>query len=628
MELGSILLFLSIIFGILSLFSIVFMELKESGKKVFFEKIIKHSKQFIRATFILITAGIGLLIYYLINSDFSINYVWQNTSKDLPVIYKISALWTGESGSLMFLSWIILSLTFIISEKKGQTVRFIRKIQIIMLTIGIIFLVLTFIVSPFSKINENYIPEDGAGLNPILVNKWMILHPPGIFIPYGILVVVFACAIVFFLDRDKEWESFSRPFARAAWIILGAGMVAGLIWSYEVWENYWIWDPAFVSILMTWILLTAYLHSSVMYRNNWIKFLAPGLAINSFILSIYSTYIIRSGTIRSAHSFGDSSQSILLLFSVVLISVISESLILYNYFSEKNNRKNKFESEIFSKRNLFYATVIILTWLSFILFWGLTASLLLENLGISISNELYREWSYPLAIGLLAVFGICMFAEKGKKLILYVIFSMIFLIVLILIKPLDDFNAGISLFFLIFAGTGSAYRIIKSLQIKGIKNKLLFSSSHIVHIGIVILLLGIFMTSYTNSETVIFMKVNERKTVGGYEIQLNDLVLPAENKPGTGVMTKTGIYTIFKDGIIVDSGKASFKEINGELITEPLIYRGTFADVNIRFQGIGSKTPIFISIANVRVIPGMSILWAGSILIITGLFPLYIFRKQ
>lgn len=627
MESGSNLLFLSIIFGLLSLFSIVLKELKESGKKVLFEQIIPHSKQFIRATFIFLTADMGLLIYYLINSDFSINYVWQHTSKDLPVAYKISALWTGESGSLMFLSWIILSIVLMISEQKGQSVRFIRKIQIITLTVGIIFLALTFIVSPFAKINGNNIPEDGAGLNPILVNKWMILHPPGIFIPYGILVVVFASAIVFILDRNKEWESFSRPFARAAWIVLGAGMVAGIIWSYEVWENYWIWDPAFVSILMTWLLLTAYLHSSVMYRKNWIKLLAPALAINSFVFSMYSTYIIRSGTIRSAHSFGDSSQSMLLLFSVLLISIISESVILRSYFSEKNNRKNNYGHEIFSKKNLYYAMIIILSGLSFIFFWGLTASLLFENLGISISNDLYREWSYPLTIGLLAILGICMFAEKGKKLVSCVIFSMVFLIVIILIKPLDDLYASLSIFCLIFAGTGSVYRIIKSSNVKGIKNKFIFSSSHIVHFGIVIMLTGILMTSYATSETVLFMNLREKKAVEGYEIQLNDLVLPEENKLDA-IITKTGIYTIFKDGIKVDSGEARFREINGELITEPLIYRGIFADVNIRYQGTGSQRPIFISIANVRVIPGMSILWAGCFLVITGLVPLFIFREK
>ena len=160
----------------------------------------------------------------------------------------------------------------------------------------------------------------------------------------------------------------------------------------------------------------------------------------------------------------------------------------------------------------------------------------------------------------------------------------------------------------------------------GIKNKCIFSSSHIIHLGIVIMLFGIFMTSYATSETVLFMKFNEKKAIGGYEIQLNDLVFPTENN--LDQVTKTGIYTIFKDGIMLDSGEARFREIKGELITEPLIYRGVFADVNIRYQGTGSQTPIFISIANIRVIPGMSILWSGCSLVISGLIPLLILRKQ
>ncbi|HYN44563.1 MAG TPA: cytochrome c biogenesis protein CcsA [Candidatus Limnocylindrales bacterium] len=599
-------------------------ELKESRKKVIFEKIIPHAKQFIRASVIFISAAIALLTYYLVSSDFSNHYVWQYTSKDLPVIYKISAVWTGEAGSLMFLAWMIMVMAFWISERHGQEVRFKRKIQIIILIMGLLFLALTVLISPFAHTMEGNIPEDGHGLNPLLVNKWMIFHPPGIFIPYAILAVVFACAAVFLLDGDKEWEKFSRPYARAAWIILGAGMVAGVIWSYEVWENYWIWDPAFTSILMTWLLLTAYLHSSIMYRRNWTKLLAPALALNSFILSLYSTYIIRSGTIKSAHSFGEASQLIPLLLILILISIISEGLILYRYFSVKKDTVSQ-EKDIFSNKNLFYLMIILLAGLSFILFWGLTASLLLETLGASVSIDLYREWSYPLTIALLAVLGICMFAAKGKKMMSAVIISAFFVIAVILLKPTEDFYTNLSISFLVLTGISSAYRIIRISPVKG--NKLISYSPHIVHIGIIIMLSGILMSSYATSETVLFMKFNEKKSVGGYEIQLTDLAYPVEHKHTTAVLTKIGTYNIYKDGVIVGSGEARFREINGEFITEPFIYRGLFSDVNVRYQGIGTRDQIFISVANIRVIPGMTILWAGSILVVAGILPL-LFKKK
>lgn len=266
---GNVLLYLSILFGALSLCSLILRELKNSGNSIFLEQLIPHSRNFIRAAALSLSAAALLLVYYLVSSDFSLHYVWQYTSKDLPAIYKISAFWTGEAGSLMFLSWVIFMMALWLSERHGSELRFTRRIQIIVIFIGVTFLAITTLLSPFiSSLDTGFteIPEDGAGLNPLLVNKWMIFHPPGIFIPYGIIVVVFASAIVHFLEGNKEWEEFSRPYSRIAWIILGAGIAAGDMWSYEVWEGYWIWDPAFTSILMSWLLFTAYLHATSMHR--------------------------------------------------------------------------------------------------------------------------------------------------------------------------------------------------------------------------------------------------------------------------------------------------------------------------------------------------------------------------
>src|SRR3989304_7362075 len=171
METGSVFLYLSILFGSLSLFSLVCRELKDSGKSVFLEQLIPHAKNFIRATTIFISSASGLLIYCLVSSDFKVHYVWQYTSKDLPVIYKISAFWTGETGSLMFLAWVILLMAFWLSERHGHEVRFMRRIQIIVVLIGLIFLAITILLSPFiSSLDAGFkeIPEEGAGLNPLL----------------------------------------------------------------------------------------------------------------------------------------------------------------------------------------------------------------------------------------------------------------------------------------------------------------------------------------------------------------------------------------------------------------------------------------------------------------------------
>jgi len=455
----------------------------------------------------------------------------------------------------------------------------------------------------------------------------MIFHPPGIFLPYGIMVVIFASAILNLLDGKGGWEEFSRPYSRAAWIILGVGMVTGVMWSYEVWEGYWIWEPAFISILMTWLLLTAYLHSTTLYRKNQAKWLTPAMAVNSFISAMYSTYIIRSGTVTSAHSFGEGSDILSLLLFVILLAIISEGLVVYRYFLLKKD-EIKPESKLLSNKNTFYSTIILLMGLAFILFWGLTASLLLENLGASISVDLYGRWSYPLTIAFIGVLGICMLEILAKRWMKGIILGGVLIIAILLLKPAENIYTDLSGAVLAFAGIGTIYRIIKSLYIRGVRNKLLSCAPHVVHLGIVILLLGILMSTYATSETFIFMNLNEKKAIGGYEIELTNLAFPAEHKPATLILTKTGMYNIYKDGFLIDSGEARFREIKGELITEPLIYRGILADVNIRYQGIGTQTPVFISVANVRVIPGMSILWAGCIIVITGLIPLLIFQKH
>lgn len=517
-----------------------------------------------------------------------------------------------------------------ISQRHGCEDGFHRRVQILVLLIGMVFLSITSILSPFtSSIDAGFteVPEDGAGLSPLLVNKWMIFHPPGIFVPYGILVVVFAAALVHLIYGNREWEEFSRPYSRVAWIILGAGIAAGDMWSYEVWEGYWIWDPAFTSILMAWLLFTAYLHSASMYRRGKMALLAPALAVNSFIFALYSTYIIRSGAIQSAHVFSEGAQTMPLLVTVIIITVLSEGLVLYRYFTWKQEKREGW-TEILSTTNTFYATIIILAALSFILFWGLTSSMILQAFGASVSVDLYGTWSYPFTLALIAVLGICMLESLGKHWIKGIILSAALIPVFILAGPFPDRYSNLSASILAFAGISSTYQIYKSSFVKGVINKLRSCCAHIVHLGIAVILLGVLMSAFAISETVLFMEFNQKKQVGDYEIQLADLAFPVRHEHASATLTKIGVYNIYKDGVMVDSGAASFSEVKGEFITEPFIYRGLFADVNVRYQGVGTMSPILISVANVRVIPGMTILWSGSILVVIGIVPLLLWRKK
>jgi cytochrome c biogenesis factor len=215
----------------------------------------------------------------------------------------------------------------------------------------------------------------------------------------------------------------------------------------------------------------------------------------------------------------------------------------------------------------------------------------------------------------------------GRKWINGIIAGCILILAILFIKPYGDIYTNLSISVLAFGGIATIYRLYKSIGSKGVRNNLISCASHIVHFGILVMLAGVLMSTYSTSESVIFMKFYEKKSVGGYEIQLIDLAYPVEHKLATAVLTKIGTYNIYKDSAMVASGEARFREINGEFITEPFIYRGLFSDVNVRYQGIGTRDQIFISVANIRVIPGMTIIWAGSILIVIGIIPL-LFKKK
>lgn len=606
-----------------------------------------------------ITLALGLLFYYFITSDFSIHYVWQYTAHDLPLIYKISALWTGEAGSMMLFAWVLMFVLLWVSEFQDKNHKFdddfIRRVQIIILLLALLLIAIVMYQSPFSSIFDIHpeldrVPLDGAGLNPLLVNIWMVFHPPGIFVAYGLMSVAFAASAIFMASGANGWEMFSRKTSRLAWLVLGAGIVSGCIWSYEVWEGYWIWDPAFTSSLMVWIILTAYLHASSVYRKTGkYSLVAPALAIFSFVLAIYSTYIIRSGLIMSAHAFGGDNGSSILIYTALGLAVATTALLVYrsvrpfdetiekNIVVESVEQAENIErpgsqtsglsfSSLFSNKNLFNATIIALAGIGFILFWGLTSILILEiyEFGASISIDLFGTWAYPFTIFLLFVMAVCAIPKSHNRL-RFTLGAIALCVLVLLIKPFDDAHTDLSATVLFLASVASIYRI--AITAKFNWNALVLSAPHLVHFGVALLLVGVLMSTFATSETVLFQSFDVAKSIEGYDIELIDLSFPVSHTHTSATITKIATYEIYKDDKKVGVGSASFREEKGEFITEPYIYHGLLSDVYITYQGIGTNTPILISIANIKVVPGMTILWSGCLLLFIGIVPLLFGRK-
>lgn len=615
MNLGDVFLYLSFLSGLLTL-----LLLWETPRLEFINTLVPYRKWFMRISAIFLSLAVALLAYYFLISDFSINYVYSYSSLDLAPIYKLSAVWTGEEGSMLFFTMGLLLIAAYILEKFEDGAE-----RPIILALALLLLLLTIMLGPFTATLHSHpdmteVPQDGLGLNPLLVNIWMVFHPPCIFIGYALMSVIFASAAI----QAPDWESKSRGFARWAWLILGAGIVSGCIWSYEVWESYWIWDPAFTSSLMVWLMLTAYLHTAIRFRKSWeLDLLSPSTGIIGFVLALYSIYIIRSGTIQSVHSFGETGKNMLLLYIVVALFVISIGIMINWGMNNRKKQKSSDSEELLSDSNIFLLTTVLLLMLSAVLFTGLSYSLILDifGSGMAISIELFNDWSYPLTIVLLVIMGLCMFGTSYRRLAL--VLAAILMLVFIGLDVTNNKYDNISVAVIVFATLAGLYRISRAAFLKAPNwSRLRSASPHLIHLGIAIMLMGVLMSTNYTDETVYFRSFNEKKLVGDYEIELVDLAFPVQHDHYTATMTKIGIYNIHrKNGSIVATGDASFAEEEGEYITRPFIYSGLLSDVRITYQGIGTTTPIFISFANIKVVPGMTVIWGGCLLILVGILP-------
>jgi len=251
---GNQILYVSIVVSAIALLGLLLKEFKKG------EIVTKFVTPAILLSAGLFTFAYLLLTYYFAVSDFTYEYVWEYSSIDLPMIYKLSGTWAGQPGTYLLWVWVIfLSAAWLAVTTKHST-PLARRTQIITLIIGIYFTVLTLIQTPFKSIYElpniaemiasgslpaNFVPEAGNGLNALLVNFWMIVHPPLMFIGYATMTIPFAAAIVYLLTKEEGWEELGRQWARFTWLVLGMGIAVGGVWAYFIlgWGGFWAWDP-------------------------------------------------------------------------------------------------------------------------------------------------------------------------------------------------------------------------------------------------------------------------------------------------------------------------------------------------------------------------------------------------
>src|SRR4026209_1593500 len=347
----------------------------------------------------------------LISHDFNMEYVAAYTSRNLPSAYIFSAFWAGQQGSLLF--WAVV-LSIFASAAQLLTPR--RFAYLMPYVAGVTAAVITFFVSvmifaadPFERLA--FTPADGRGLNPQLQNIGMVIHPPMLYLGYISITIPFAFAIAAPLSRrlDTGWIQAIRKWTLVSWLFLSIGITLGMWWAYVElgWGGYWAWDPVENASLLPWLTMTAFLHSVMIQEKRGIlKRWNLGLIVGTFLLSIFGTFITRSGVIASVHSFTQSNVGYFFLAFLTLAAVLSFTL-LYTRWPQLE-AEVQLESML-SREAAFLFNNLLLVGVAFSVLWGTLFPILSELVRgskITVGPPFFNRVNIPIGLLLLALTGV------------------------------------------------------------------------------------------------------------------------------------------------------------------------------------------------------------------------------
>ena len=507
-------------------------------KSVYAEELTDRESwlRYARYTFIihgLSVLGVVITLFYIIhNHYFEYHYAYSHTSSLLPVYYQISSFWEGQEGSfLLWIFWnVILGYILIKTNKfweapimavfalvQGFLVSMILGVVIFNIKLGSspFILLRDAMDAPIFKTDPDFIPQDGSGLNPLLQNYWMVIHPPTLFLGFATTLIPFAyCIAGLWTGKIKEWIRPALPWALFSAVVLGIGILMGAYWAYETlnFGGYWNWDPVENAVYVPWIILIAAIHTMIAFRKspNALK-IAIILVISTFILILYSTFLTRSGILgdSSVHSFTDLGLSGQLLIYLLVFIVLSFVLIMKSWSQIPNHPD---ETSVYSREFWIFIGASVLCLMGFHVIFVTSYPVyntLFGYFGVSLnlappvdqigSYSSVQIW-FAILVALLSGTGQFFWWNKmdasrlKDELLLPVVLTLLITSVLIVLT--GNISIGYSLLL-----TSGIYSVLANgkILLRIIKSNYKLSGGAVAHIGIAMMLIGIlFSSGYSN----------------------------------------------------------------------------------------------------------------------------------
>lgn len=363
------------------------------------------------ATFAVFTVAVAGLVTALITNNFSLVAVANYSSTEMPLHLRITALWASQSGSLLFWGWLLTGFASLAVFTNRRRNRELMPVVIAVLAglAAFFAFVLSFVTSPFETMTT--VPENGQGLVSALRNPYMVAHPPMLYLGYVSIAVPFAFAIAALVTRrlDSTWLGSIRKWTLASWAFLGVGIILGAKWAYESlsFGGYWIWDPVENAALLPWLTGTAFLHSvMVQERRGMLKIWNMALIVITFALTMFGTLLTRSGIVSSVHNFGAQTVGPYIL-AVLILAIVAGTYLIITRLPELRSRSSL--ESYFSREAIFLYNNLLLVGLAFIVVWGTmypVISELIRGERITVGRGFFDQVAAPIGVVLLLLTGL------------------------------------------------------------------------------------------------------------------------------------------------------------------------------------------------------------------------------
>ncbi len=587
-----------------------------------------------RATFVLVVVAAACLVASFLRDDFSVQYVATNSTRALPIRYKIAAFWGGHEGSMLLWVLILSFWMFAVSLfSRHLPQQMVARILGVMGLIAVGFLLFILLTSnPFDRLIPA--PEEGRDLNPLLQDPGMVAHPPMLYMGYVGFSVAFAFAIGALLggNLDATWARWSRPWTTVAWSFLTLGICMGSAWAYYTlgWGGWWFWDPVENASFMPWLAGTALMHSlAVTEKRGGFKNWTVLLAIFAFSLSLLGTFLVRSGVLTSVHAFAsDPRRGVFILLFLAI--VIGGSLALFAWRAPKVGLGERFE--LISRETMLLTNNVLFLSAAGSVLLGTLYPLFLDTLGlakISVGPPYFDVVFVPLMTPALFLMGVGPLArwkqanlpEIGVRLKWAFGVSLVTAAVLPLAlgrwSPLAAFGLWLALW--IFASSSvNLWSRLRPLTDGAIAARLRalprgYLGMLCAHVGVAAFIVGVTLVKTYETEKDVQMDVGDTVAIGPYSFQFEGV----SSGRRENYTFARGLFEISRNGTLVRTMHPEKRQFQAqsEPMTVAAIDTGVTRDL---YVSLGEAVGPTAWIVRVYYKPFVDWIWGGCVLMALG----------